>query len=181
MENYLKLNQQEKAKLLDESLWEALGLDPKKGLLIMGPVGVGKTTLMKEFLEEKNKGPWITDYEVKRGVQQEGYNWFNRFVMDHLTFDDLGAEPETILSYGHQFNPGEEIIQLRYEVFQRTAGRNRTCFTTNYNREDLLARYGERCYSRLQEMCNFIVLEGPDLRIEEICDQRLTSPISNPQ
>lgn len=164
MENYIKIDQKEAKLILDETGWEALELDPNKGLLIMGPVGVGKTYLMNQYLNNKNKGHWVEPNKIRRGIETHGFSYFDQFQWDHLTLDDLGKETEMVNVFGSKFFPGQELIDLRHGVFQRTAGQNRTCFTTNLNRELLKEVYGERCYSRLVEMCNFIALTGEDLR-----------------
>jgi hypothetical protein len=166
MENYIKLSQEHRKVILDPDKWEALGLDPNKGLLIMGPVGVGKTYLIREYLQDKNRGFWIEPYNVGKVVGSQGYDWYEQIKIDHLTFDDLGKEPESINYYGTTLLPGQHIIELRYDVFQRTDGRNRTCFTTNLNRDLLKEKYGERCYSRLIEMCNIVAITGEDLRLK---------------
>lgn len=164
MENYIKIEQKATEALLDETEWEALGLDPNKGLLIMGPIGVGKSVLMNEYLKNKNRGHWLEPEDIKEGIETHGFSYFKQFRWDHLTFDDLGVEPKMVNVFGSEFFPGQELIDLRHSVFQRTAGQNRTCFTTNLNRDLLKEAYGERCYSRLVEMCNFIAVTGEDLR-----------------
>ena len=168
MENYIKLEQHNKNLILDQDRWVALGLDPNKGLLIMGPVGVGKTTLLNKYLENKNRGHWIEPAFIGRGLVTHGTEYFRQFEQDHFTLDDLGKESETFTHYGHTFFPGQDMIDIRHNVFTRTAGRNRTCFTTNLNQEGLKERYGERCYSRLTEMCNFIALVGEDFRVKKV-------------
>jgi hypothetical protein len=166
MENYIKLAQEHKEVLLDPDKWEALGLDPNKGLLLMGPIGVGKTYTMDKYLQNKNRGHWIEPQNMRRAIETHGFSYFDQFQWDHLTFDDLGKEPPMVNVYGSEFFPGQELIDLRYSVFQKTAGRNRTCFTTNLNKEMLREKYGERCYSRLIEMCNIVAITGEDLRLK---------------
>jgi len=164
MENFIKLNQDQTDLILQQERWETLGLDPTKGLLIMGPVGVGKTYLIGQYLKNKNRGPWLEPHIIRKGIEVHGLSFFDQFLLDHLTFDDLGKEPEMVNVFGTAFFPGQELIDIRYSVFKRTVGKNRTCFTTNLNRELLQEKYGERCFSRLTEMCNFVAILGDDRR-----------------
>jgi hypothetical protein len=132
----------------------------------MGPIGVGKTYTMDKFLQNKNRGPWIEAHNIINHIEAYGLGWYEQLKIDHFTLDDLGKEPLSMVHYGSTIFPGQQIIELRYEVFKRTGGRNRTCFTTNLNKELLKEKYGERCYSRLIEMCNIIALTGEDLRLK---------------
>ena len=78
-----------------------------------------------------------------------------------LIIDDIGTEPDGQKVYGTQRYLMEEAITRRYEVFPRW----KTHFTSNLSKDEIRARYGERVWSRLNEMCVFITLIGKDRRL----------------
>lgn len=78
-----------------------------------------------------------------------------------LIIDDLGTEPDGQKVYGTQRYLMEDAITRRYEVFPRW----KTHFTSNLTVEEIRARYGERVWSRLNEMVTFVTLAGKDRRI----------------
>ena len=78
-----------------------------------------------------------------------------------LIIDDLGTEPDGQNLYGTKRTLMQDAICRRYELFPRW----KTHFTSNLTKEEILARYGERVWSRLNEMCVFITLAGQDRRM----------------
>lgn len=147
-------------------------LSPKKGLLIFGNVGCGKTSALKVF--EKNPiqpyrtimcGEIIGEYESKGNEVIEKYseNKFNDYKSEYFNheiigyaFDDLGTE-----KIGNHFRSTTEvmaeIIMRRYDN-PSTRG-NFTHITTNILPEDILTRYGLRVYDRMKSMFNIIQID----------------------
>jgi DNA replication protein DnaC len=155
-----------------------------KGLLFLGLPGLGKTHLaaatLKRTIERTNcRGLFYTTPELLALIR----NTYNaaikstesdviRPVMEVplLVLDDLGAERPT--------DWVEETMNLI--VNTRYNYRRATIFTTNYQlnlpqgglpfegkdwaRFDLKERVGFRLFSRLQEMCEFLALDGVDYR-----------------
>lgn len=146
-----------------------------KGLIFIGPPGIGKTHLAVSVLKE------VTEKNGVRGVYYDTrsllstikstYNPVTRAseadVLEEvmgaelLVLDDLGAERLT--------DWVEETMNLI--VNTRYNDRLATVFTSNYegvpdrdNMESLLVRVGARMYSRLREMCDFLEFTGPDYR-----------------
>lgn len=78
-----------------------------------------------------------------------------------LIIDDLGTEPDEQKTYGTKRYLMVDALERRYEVFPRW----KTHITTNLRLPDLKDRYGDRVFSRLNEMCCFITLAGKDRRM----------------
>lgn len=154
--------------------------DPKKGILLMGTPGVGKTHLMNFFIKnpkasyniptckiitEKYASKW--NYEEKSTIEyyselkkaEVGHQW-DQTVLG-TCFGDLGAETSEANSYGNKKNVMEEIIFNRYESNIQFYY---THFTTNLNADELGKKYGDRFRDRLREMCNAYTLKGESFR-----------------
>jgi DNA replication protein DnaC len=163
----------------------------KSGLLMMGPVGVGKTHLsvgiLRELILKKGIACLFYDYRELLKEIQNSYNDSVKvtelevlrpvFETEVLVLDELGAVRPTEWVW----DTVSLILNTRYND-NRT-----TIITTNYpddpgqdpysnpasefaraqramRRETLGDRIGERMRSRLHEMCRIIKLEGADFR-----------------
>jgi DNA replication protein DnaC len=146
-----------------------------RGLLFMGPVGVGKTHLSVSILREliEKKGVACLYYEFGSLLKeiQNSWNPISQtselkvlepvFSAEVLVLDELGASKPTDWVRDTMM----QIINTRYN------DRKLTIFTTNYldgrraeRDETLEDRIGVRLRSRLFEMCKTIHLEGEDYR-----------------
>jgi len=132
-----------------------------KGILLAGPVGCGKTTLMKIFSEnqkssyavvpcKKISSLFVSDgfdiIEVNSDPFKVSANMFRQNVYG-ACFDDLGTE-EMRVHFGNKVNTMQDIILNRYERVEH----GYTHFTTNLIVDQIKDIYGERAYSRLKEM-----------------------------
>lgn len=163
METELKISQNDLLAILcDEPNWSSHGLDPAKGLFLIGNTGVGKTWTLEAFLREtkKNRGRYINPEIIMHGVSVEGAEYFHRFYSDHLFWDDFGSEPTAQMYMGTNLFSGASILQVRETRFPIL----KTNFTSNLLPEDIKEMYGDRVLSRLRLMCNFIIVTGKDLR-----------------
>ncbi|MHA7943592.1 P-loop NTPase family protein [Formosa sp. 3Alg 14/1] len=144
----------------DEANCVRLNMDLNKGILLSGPVGCGKTSLMKLLrLIVPHQKPYriIPARNVVFGFNHLGYKTIEDYGDSHyVCFDDLGVEPLGRY-YGKDCNVMGEIILSRYELFLNH--KVKTHITTNLNAQELEERYGKRVRSRMRELFNLIAFE----------------------
>jgi len=120
-------------------------LDPNKGLLLSGPVGCGKTSLMKLV---RHLTPHKTQYKIipcRNAVFSFNHIGF-KTIEDYgntnfYCFDDIGVEPKG-KHFGQDCNVIGEILLSRYDLYQNPKKMEKTHATTNLNAEELEERYG---------------------------------------
>ena len=146
----------------------------ERGLLLMGPVGIGKTHLAVSILKAlTERGFLCLFYEFGALLKeiQSSYNPVSQiselkvlqpiFDAEVLVLDEIGASKPT----DWVRDTMAHIINTRYN------NKKLTIFTTNYlderkiEREETLEdRIGVRLRSRLFEMCKTVQIEGQDFR-----------------
>jgi len=152
----------------DEKNCEAEGIDLKKGILLTGPVGCGKTalmTLLPNFMDDEYKYLIKTTRDIVLDFNREGYQLINMLGKSpkNYFFDDLGIELPGKY-FGNECNAVAEVMLHRYDNFVHSG--TITHATTNLNAQELEDRYGNRVRSRLREMFNLIAFDRstPDKR-----------------
>lgn len=157
-------------------------LNPNKGIILAGGIGVGKTKLMQIFDhnplqsfdvysaqdianlygdKEKGGGAMIARF----GAEFHNiYNWYECWGQKKwgVCIDDMGTESSR-KHFGNESNVIADIIQARY---LHKVPFNQTHITTNLNGDEIEQAYGARVRSRLREMFNVIEIpaSAQDLR-----------------
>ncbi|MGB8506928.1 MAG: ATP-binding protein [Pyrinomonadaceae bacterium] len=145
-----------------------------RGLLLIGPVGVGKTHLSVAILRglmDKGVPCMFSEFGSLLKKIQDSYNPISQnsemrvlapvYQAEVLVLDELGASKPTDWVRDTMM----QIIGNRYN------DKKLTIFTTNYldtrrapTDESLEDRIGTRLRSRLYEMCKTVVIDGEDYR-----------------
>jgi DNA replication protein DnaC len=153
--------------LKDEEICMKNGISLKKGILLTGPVGCGKTTLMnllRLFQPGDNRYIMKSCRDISFEFIQEGYSVilkygkqaFNQDKPKMYCFDDLGTE-NNLKYYGNECNVMTEILLSRYDMF--VSRQMITNITTNLNSSEIESLYGIRVRSRMREMFNLVSFE----------------------
>jgi len=153
-----------------------------RGLIFMGPAGVGKTHLAVSIIKdltEKGFACIFREFGSLLKEIQDSYNPVSKsselkvlapvFQADVLVLDELGA---TV--------PTDWVRDTMYQIINRRYNDSKlTIFTTNYidkraaEKEQLLEdRIGTRLRSRLYEMCKIVMMDGEDYRKQINSDGR---------
>jgi hypothetical protein len=141
------------------------GAEPRRGtsggLILMGPVGTGKTHLAVSIMRARMIGDLVSAIELLDAILKS-YRTHETCTQletarhsELLTLDDLGAEAKGEWA-------GREILELigyRYEY------KLPVIVTTNASMSMLKSRLGARTVSRLAEMCEVVPLRGSDHRL----------------
>lgn len=160
-------------KLLQYAIYDEDGckqneISLRKGILLIGPIGCGKTSIMhliRPFFDEQRRYLIKPTREISFEFINEGYSTINKYGRGNKTFcfDDLGIE-QSIKHYGNECNTMAEILLSRYDSMINS--RIITHGTTNLNAGELEQTYGNRVRSRLREMFNLVAFDkdSPDKR-----------------
>ena len=153
--------------LKDEPTCFQYGINLNKGILLTGPIGCGKTSLM-------NLMKYLTATEHKFFVKpcrdisfefiQDGYQIIHKYSIGKLyqseprtyCFDDLGTE-NNLKYFGNECNVMAEIVLSRYDLF--ISKKLQTHITTNLSATEIEKQYGNRVRSRLRQMVNLIAYD----------------------
>ena len=144
----------------DRSACEEFDIDIDKGILLSGPVGCGKTSLLRliRYLVPHRK-PYevIPTRNIVFSFNNIGYSTISQFGNStYFCFDDLGVEP-TGRYFGRDCNVLGEILLGRHDLF--LSNKVKTHATTNLNAKELEDRYGKRVRSRMRQLFNLIAFD----------------------
>lgn len=153
-------------------------INPSKGLLLTGPIGCGKTSLMtilNDFMHPDHRYivhpcSQVSFQYAELGVEIIGRYAYRSFKTQpgkrtpkHYCFDDLGTETNAV-HFGMSVNVMTEILLARHRLFH--AEQMMTHVTTNLSADEIEARYGLRTRSRMRETFNLLAFDPhtPDKR-----------------
>ena len=148
--------------LKDEVMATHFNLDLSKGILLSGPVGCGKTTLMtlmRHVAQPNYKFIMKTCRDISFEFIKDGYQTIHKYSNGNNSyseyrnycFDDLGVETN-LKYYGNECNVMAEIILSRYDIF--ISKQVITHITSNLSASEIETTYGNRVRSRLRNMLN---------------------------
>jgi energy-coupling factor transporter ATP-binding protein EcfA2 len=140
----------------------------RKGLMLSGPVGCGKTSLMRLFntlLLPQFKYQVKPCRDISFEFNRDGYTVIHKYSTNSYSrgqhkiycFDDLGTENH-LKFYGVECNVMAEILLSRYDQF--TLHGLPTHLTTNLTSMDIEEQYGKRVRSRMREMFNLLAFDA---------------------
>ena len=149
----------------------------KRGIYIAGNTGTGKTwcmEIMQAYIQAIGiKVLWYNDNDPRplywRTIRADGLcdvwaesgNIQQYKTAPMLAIQDLGNEPPETLYMGNRLDVVRYVIEYRGDMHAEM-----TFITSNLRMggKILKERYGDRVSSRLQEMCNYLVIKGKDRR-----------------
>ena len=151
----------------DKELCQKKGLSLQKGMLLTGPIGCGKTSLVNlivSFFPDDQKYLVKSTRSIGLEFEKDGFNVINRYGKGvpnriycggfrSICFDDLGLE-QVRKYYGNECNVMAEILLTRYELF--SAHKVLIHATTNLSASELESLYGNRVRSRMRAMFNLL-------------------------
>lgn len=154
------------------------GENKGKGILVIGPIGVGKSAMMKIlqrlFKDTVRKFRWVKSSDLRDMIEEytlpEIKEMYGKKCLYDLYIDDIGLAGSQ-KNYGNVVNVISEIIMDRYELFVESG--YRTHFSSNLideikdninNDATLETVFGARVVDRMKEMCEMIIWEGDSLR-----------------
>ncbi len=169
----------------------ATGTSQKRGVVISGPVGAGKTELLRFWMDfrmrvlapkgvtsgiknyaeiTRIRTPELTVFssrEIRTRFLEFGYSFFENLNGDILFVDDMGLGAMANY-FGDKVNAVEELIYSWYERSKHCPGIEFYA-TTNMLRKDVKESFNLRAYSRLWEMIDWVTYAGEDRRKEGKC------------
>jgi len=156
----------------DQENAEKHGINLRKGILLTGPIGSGKTALMQlisYFFPRETQYQVKPTREISFEFEKDGFAVINHyskgsfvryanmpFLPKVYCFDDLGLE-QTPKYFGNECNVMAEILLNRYDLF--ISKRMLTHITTNLSASELESIYGNRIRSRMREMFNLVAFD----------------------
>lgn len=153
--------------LKDEVTCFQYDINLNKGILLSGPVGCGKTSLMnlmKNLTSTEHKFYIKSCRDVSFEFIQEGYEVIHKYSKGKLyqsdpktiCFDDLGTE-NNLKYFGNECNVMAEILLSRYDIY--ISKNIQTHITTNLSASEIETQYGNRVRSRMRAMFNLIAYD----------------------
>lgn len=142
--------------------------DLRKGIMLMGKYGCGKTIIMQAIAEMYNtviyslhiQRPLLKFFkssDLQNILKAKSIGAFSKMP---LIIDEFGREPKQVMDFGNLRSPMIELLCERYDNGAWTNG------TSNFTLDTLCSenQYGKMTGDRLKSMFNFIELKGDSRR-----------------
>jgi DNA replication protein DnaC len=148
----------------DEQNAKKYNLNLNKGIMLSGPVGCGKTSLMmllRFFLFNHQSYTVKSCREISFEFINKGFEVIHKYSSatkngakpNAICFDDLGTE-QNFKYFGNECNVMAEILLSRYDRF--ISHGTTTHITTNLSAGEIETFYGNRVRSRMRAMFNLL-------------------------
>lgn len=141
------------------AFWNADVLN-RRGVYVCGVSGIGKTMTFEaiERWERMRKKPFpvlnINVRSIEDRYRADGQEFLKELVeYPRVVFHNFGFENEAIPDYGSKRNVLLDVLDQRYDRYQR-GKYTRTYITTNYNQKKVQS-YGIIVYRRIVEMMDY--------------------------
>ena len=152
----------------DKENMQKQGLHPDKGILVSGPVGCEKTSLMHLvscFFPVEKRFIILSARQLTFSFVRQGYQVLHKYSSGSYQFRRSGYQPKTYCFdyigierpmhyFGNECNVMGEILLSRYDHFIHK--KMMTHLTTNLSASELEGLYGNRLRSRMREMFNLV-------------------------
>ena len=148
----------------DERFEKELGYSFRKGLLIRGISGVGKTHLVR-CVEDNKRNPILvlSMIDITEKIKSEGEYVIEPREKSIIYLDDVGTEEPTVKHYGTSISFFKNFIESTYLRYEGKTF-NRLMISTNNSFDEMEEKYGFRVRSRIKEMFNIVDVDGVDMR-----------------
>lgn len=147
----------------------------KRGLLMIGRTGCGKTTMMNAVCKminalyysnisgtgtnaDRRAFQWETAYTIENFARNERERYENFKRCEWAAIDDMGQESVSVTEYGNIVYPVRDILLYRYE------NNLTTIVTTNLLPKVITEKYGPRIGDRMAEMFETIMFNEDTYR-----------------
>ena len=150
----------------------------KKGIFIIGSVGVGKSLIFEIFkiytskIIQQNSFQIHNAFEIVDNLNIYGKSYLDRFSNNYTSnhksnpitcyIDDIASKDETVLHFGSKYNAMQEVLSTRYNILRKYG--KLTHITSNLYPNEMNKIYGVRITDRMKEMFNIIELTGDSYR-----------------
>ncbi len=153
----------------------------KQGILLMGSVGCGKSTMAQAILDyifwqlrdrytgrKVERSQESTPRRFGWSMSAEDYASRTKEERDEFDYapmvllDDIGTEPVRLLEYGTEYFPFRTFIENRYN--RAGVDPQLTVATTNLSLEQIGATYGTRTADRIRELFEIVHVNGATKR-----------------
>jgi DNA replication protein DnaC len=146
----------------DERFETELGYSFKKGLLIRGISGVGKTHIVQCVAKnELNPILILSMIEISESIREEGEYKIDRGENKIIYLDDVGTEEATVNHFGTKINYFKTFIE---KMYLKNTTFNQLIISTNNSFQEIEEKYGFRVRSRMKDMFNIVDVKGNDMR-----------------